>query len=322
MTSGFWFREEVTPDLAMEMKLKAITFDAKSDFQRAQIIETADFGKTLVLDSKTQSAAFDEAIYHESLVHPAMLLHENPKSVFIGGGGEYATAREVMRHKSVESCVMVDIDEVVCDICKEQLPSWGAGVWEDKRFEAHYEDAKAFLERDSRTYDVIIMDIADPIEAGPGIVLYTQEFYRFAVSKLNPGGVLVTQSGPGSVLNATECFACIHQTLRSVFPCVLPYTSDIPSFGSNWAFNLAFTADSPFLAKFSAAAGKDASAKFLAAMSPASIDEVIEARGLTGSLKFLDGVTACGIFGVPRPVRRALEDEKRIMTVANPVFMH
>ena len=29
-------------------------------------------------------------------------------------GGEGATAREVLRHKSVEKCVMVDIDKVGC----------------------------------------------------------------------------------------------------------------------------------------------------------------------------------------------------------------
>ena len=32
--------------------------------------------------------------------------------VYIGGGGELATAREILRHKSVEKCVMVDLDKV------------------------------------------------------------------------------------------------------------------------------------------------------------------------------------------------------------------
>lgn len=107
------FTEEVTPELSTRAKLNKITFDSKSKFQTVQIIETGPFGVTLVLDGKTQSAASDEAVYHEHLVHPAMLLHGNPKSVYIGGGGEYATAREVLRHSSVEKCVMVDIDEVV-----------------------------------------------------------------------------------------------------------------------------------------------------------------------------------------------------------------
>ncbi|KAA0173116.1 hypothetical protein FNF27_05465 [Cafeteria roenbergensis] len=283
MTSGFWFREEVTEDMSVTMRLKNITFDAKSEFQRAQIVETAPFGKTLVLDGKSQSAKFDEPVYHESLVHPALLMHPNPKSVYIGGGGEGATAREILRHKTVEKCVMVDIDEVVCNICKEQMPEWGAGAWDDARFEVHFEDAKAYLEKDERKYDVIIMDIADPIEAGPGIVLYTQEFYKFAVTKLNPGGILVTQSGPGSVLNADECFACINQTLRTVFDFVVPYTSDVPSFGSNWAFNMAFNKDSDIGAKLEAAAGASPSAKMLSAMTPREDSRVLPRCSLSAS---------------------------------------
>lgn len=46
-----------------------------------QVVDNLPFGKTLVLDGKTQSAAGDEFVYHESLVHPAMLLHANPKRV-------------------------------------------------------------------------------------------------------------------------------------------------------------------------------------------------------------------------------------------------
>ena len=112
MTSAFWFEEDVTEQFTTKMMMNSISFDQQSDFQRVQVIETVPFGKTLVLDGKTQSALRDEHIYHESLVHPAMLAHPAPKNVYIGGGGEFATAREVLRHKSVEKCVMVDIDKV------------------------------------------------------------------------------------------------------------------------------------------------------------------------------------------------------------------
>ena len=81
MTSHFWFTEEILEDFHVTMQLKRIMFDTKSEFQRIQVVETAPFGKTLVLDGKTQSALGDEYIYHESLVHPAMLLHPDPKTV-------------------------------------------------------------------------------------------------------------------------------------------------------------------------------------------------------------------------------------------------
>lgn len=247
------------------MLLKSILYNERSEFQYAQIIETGPFGKTLVLDSKTQSALADEYVYHESLVHPVMIAHPNPKTVFIGGGGELATAREVAKHPSVERIVMVDLDKTVVEICKKHMPEWHGGVIDDPRLELHYEDAKAWLEKYggvthaecsciiilsllfllecscNEKFDVIIMDIADPIEAGPGVMLYTEEFYNFIHKCLQPGGCFVTQSGPGSVMNATECFSVIYQTLKQSFQQVVPYTSDIPSFGCNWAFNMAFT---------------------------------------------------------------------------------
>lgn len=42
----------------------------------------------LLLDGKSQSAEADEYVYHELLVHLALLLHPNPRTVFIAGGGE------------------------------------------------------------------------------------------------------------------------------------------------------------------------------------------------------------------------------------------
>lgn len=162
---AFWFTEGLTSVYRVEMSLKSILFDARSAFQRVQVIETEQFGRTLVMDGQTQSASADEHIYHESLVHPAMLLHEGPKSVFIGGGGEFATAREVLRHKTVERCVMVDIDKVACDICRDQLPEWNDGAFEDPRFHVEYQDARAWLEGTDEMFDIVIMDICDPVRA-------------------------------------------------------------------------------------------------------------------------------------------------------------
>jgi spermidine synthase len=112
--AGFVFREDVAPGLILEMSLNKIYHNTESEFQQIGVIDTY-FGKTLVTDGKTQSAQFDEFAYHESLVHPALLnfAHYNKrgaKTVFIGGGGELATAREILRHTSVERVVMVDLD--------------------------------------------------------------------------------------------------------------------------------------------------------------------------------------------------------------------
>jgi thermospermine synthase len=332
-TCGFWFEEEVTEDFTVKMRIESMEHHSKSDFQDIQIITTSQFGRTLVLDHKTQSAASDEHIYHESLVHPALMMHPNPKNVYIGGGGEMGTAREILRHKSVEKCIMVDIDQVVCDLALTHLKQWSEGVKEDSRFQLFCEDAKLHLEQDTETmYDVIIMDIADPIEAGPGIALYTREFYTFALTRLNPGGILVTQSGPGSIFNVqSECCTTISRTLRSIFDHVYTYSSDIPSFGSNWSFNIAtgverITNDSNSNDVASSTVVEDVQKDLMHILTSRTIDEIdntIKERCVDGTeLKFYDGVTHMGIFGLPKEVRQSLKNETRIMTLENPVFMH
>lgn len=210
----------------------------------------------------------------------------------------------------------------VCDVCREHLPEWHAGTVDDPRLEVVYDDAKGYLERYEGKFDVIIMDIADPIEAGPGIALYTEEFYKFAITKLNPGGMLVTQSGPGSILNSTECASVIWKTLKNSFDYVVPYASDIPSFGSNWCFNVAFNKDSK-LAKDAEAAGTEPENAFLEqAVSETDARIASRLEGGADALRFYDGVTQRGVFGLPKSFRKTFVDETRHMTMANPVFMY
>jgi len=312
---AFWFVEDLSPNFQVRMALKRIMYEGRSKFQRLQVVETHEFGKTLLMDGCTQSAERDEAVYHESLVHPAMLLHPNPKSVFIGGGGEFATAREVLRHKSVKRVVMVDLDKEACDICRKELPEWNNGAYEDPRMQTEYHDAKAWLESHDEKFDVIIMDICDPIEAGPGIALYTQEFYEFLRTRINDGGTLVTQSGPGAIYNVKEeCFTVIHSTLRDVFGNVAPYAADVPSFGCNWGFNLV-AGIKPGVKHASYTAASMIERKV------SDIDALIKAR-INGENKFLDGFSWHGIFGLPKEIRSHCRDETRIMTKDNPVFMY
>lgn len=304
-SDNFWFTEYRSEFVKHDLALKQIVFDGYSKYQHIQIIDTVQFGRTLLVDGCTQSSEKDEHIYHESMVHPAMLLHPTPvKSVFIGGGGEFATAREVLRHHSVDRVVMVDIDKLACDICRDELPNWGKDSFNDKRLHVIHEDAYKWLAESSETFDVILMDICDPIEGGPGYKLYTREFYESLKGKLNPGGIFVTQSGPGSEYNAKEnCFTVIHNTLEQAFDFVIPYSVDVPSFGSQWGFNIASNMDVNYLKK--------------------DIDRLIEER-ITGghsALKFLDGVSWFGLFGLSKILRQDCKEETRVMTIDQPFFM-
>ena len=132
----------------------------------------------------------------------------------------------------------------------EENGGGGGGVWRLLRYFAtaflHNEQpsTRRFFPRPIPQFNPFLHRISslisDPIEAGPGIALYTKEFYEMVSSKLSPDGVFVTQSGSGDVHNFDDCMTAINRTCRSVFSCVAPYTSSVPSFGGNWGFNMAW----------------------------------------------------------------------------------
>jgi len=323
--SSFQFEEDLTEGgMKVTVPLKSIMYAGQSEYQKVDIIETW-FGKTLVTDGKTQSAKCDEHMYHEALVHPALLKVKDCKSVFIGGGGELATAREVLKHSSVERVVMVDLDKVVVEMCQKWLPEWGDGATDDPRLELIFGDAYAWMMNTNEMFDAIIMDISDPIEAGPGIKLYTQEFYSYAVTRLNSGGVFVTQAGVAEpVIIATEhsntCWGAINRTLDSVFDCVIPYYAQVLSFGGKWGYVMAFNQTEESRCESSSEQASNEWRRPRDGLIDALIEEKI--TGGESALRFYEGDTHLGMTCFAKCVRLSLERDERLMTTENPIFMY
>eukprot|EP00928_Gymnodinium_smaydae_P099806 TRINITY_DN962_c0_g1_i1.p1 TRINITY_DN962_c0_g1~~TRINITY_DN962_c0_g1_i1.p1 ORF type:complete len:319 (-),score=76.52 TRINITY_DN962_c0_g1_i1:195-1151(-) len=304
MAGNLKLHEEIEPGLNVQYTLKKLFGSTETKFQQVDFVELEPFGKTLVIDGLIQSTQCDEFVYHECLVHPAMLLHPNPKRVYIGGGGEGSTAREVLRHRSVEKCVMVDIDGEVVRFCKENLDE-NAAAFKDPRLELHIEDAKKILEETAEPFDVIIMDLDDPLEGGPCYQLYTKEFYTMVKSKLTPGGVFVTQSGQAGIKRHTDVWAPIHSTLKSVYPAVFAYNQAVYSFMDEWGWNLALKES-----------GKTV------ALSVEQVDQLIKQK-IDGELQFLDGVSWQGIWALSKRHRATLAKETTVMSTSGTHrFMH
>ncbi|MGH9204623.1 MAG: methyltransferase domain-containing protein, partial [Vicinamibacterales bacterium] len=160
--TGVWFYDRYTPAEVHAHRAGRIIARTKTKFQDVAIQEFEHLGRVLILDGKIQSAEVDEYIYHELLVHPAMLAHPKPRRVLLCGGGEGAPLREILRHPSVESVVMVDIDAELVALCREHLPAWHAKAFDDRRVRVLHADARAFVERTDERFDVIVNDITDP----------------------------------------------------------------------------------------------------------------------------------------------------------------
>ena len=297
-----WFRDVINPDFVQLHRIRETVYSGKTKFQSAEVIDTNAFGRCLVLDQKVQSAEMDEFIYHEALVHPALVAHPNPRMVFVAGGGEGSTVREVLRYSSVEKVVMIDIDQEVVDICHRFLPLMHQGAFDDNRLELVHADAREYLANSEQQFDVIIIDLSEPVEEGPSYLLYTREFYSLVRDRLTPNGVIAIQSGSCS-LGDLDVFVAINNTLQSVFPLVFPYQAFVPSFGGLWGFVLAWQQLGP------------------ATLTLEEVDKRILSQ-VSGKLRFYDGITHHGMFYLPLYIRQELSQGNSIITDQNPLFLH
>ena len=253
----------------------------QSPYQEIAIVDTQGLGRAVFIDGVAQSAQMDEHIYHESLVHPAMVAHPNPQSVFIAGGGEGAILREILKHNTVNQVIMADLDEAMVNLAKEHLESWHQGAFADPRVELVFADAKAHLASLSQTFDVFIMDLPDPLEDSPVAQFYEHPFFEFVKSKLSANGVFVAQAGVTD-FGEHETYCSIVKAIRQVFQHTLPYQTAIPFFRSSWGFILA--GNNPFDTRF------------------AETDNILAQRECS-PLKFYDAETHRHIFSLPKHLR-------------------
>jgi len=297
-----WFHDYVNPDITISHRIKEVIYSGQTKFQSIAIIDNDSFGKCLVLDGKIQSSEVDEFIYHETLVHPAMVTHPNPEKVFIAGGGEGATLREVLAHNTVKKAVMVDIDEEVVNICRHFLPSWHQNSFDDPRAELHFADARAYLEKNDAKFDVIIIDLPDPLEKGPARLLYTREFYELVKQRLQPDGIISVQAESANWTQIAN-FVDIVNTLANVFPIVRPYQAHVPSFNSLWGFATASQKLDP------------------QKLTPEEIDLKISTR-ISRQLKSYDGLTHQAMFTIPKHLRLKLSEIEKVITDKEPISIY
>lgn len=217
------------------------------------------------------------------------------------GGGEGSTARELLRHKTVEKVVMCDIDEEVVEFCKSYLVV-NREAFHDPRIELVINDARAELQRRDELYDVIIGDLADPIEGGPCYQLYTKSFYESIIKqRLSQNGIFVTQAGPAGIFSHTEVFSCIYNTLRQVFKYVVPYSAHIPSYADIWGWVMA--SDSPLILNYE------------------EMDLRMKQR-IRGENRYLDGKTFASASTLSKAVRKSLDSETHVYTEGEARFIY
>ncbi|HKM00073.1 MAG TPA: polyamine aminopropyltransferase [Mobilitalea sp.] len=232
-----WYSEHHTENVKFSLKVKEQLVSKQSDFQHIAILDAYEFGRILTLDGYLMVTEKDEFIYHDMIVHVPMATNLNIKNVLVIGAGDGGTIRELTRYAGIENIDMVEIDQMVVELCQEFLPQTACKL-NDPRVHIFYEDGLKFVRRKVSEYDLIIVDSTDPF--GPGEGLFTKEFYGNCYKALNDKGILVNQHESTYYEEYVEAMKRAHARIKETFPITMVYQAHIPTYPSgHWLFGYA-----------------------------------------------------------------------------------
>jgi spermidine synthase len=229
-----WLTENERDNLKISYRIRDIIYAEQSPYQHVMILDSYDFGRMLVLDGVVQTTSIDGFIYNEMISHVPLTFHPNPKRVLVIGGGDCGAAREVAKYENVEQIDLVEIDQLVVQVCKDHLQEV-SGNLSDPRVRFVYSDGVAFVRDAVDTYDVIIVDSSDPV--GPAKHLFEFDFYRNLHRALKADGIMVCQSQ--SPIFHAEVMVETYKSIKRLFPTTLLYTAVVPTYpGGLWSYTL------------------------------------------------------------------------------------
>jgi spermidine synthase len=288
------------PNSAHLFKVKKKICHQKTPFQTIDIVELFDFGKTLFLDERLQISEADEFFYHESIIHPALITHPNPKKVLIIGGADGGAAFQVLKHRSVRQLFLAEIDGALLKICQKFLPEINKGVFKNPKLKILITDGRKFLKETREKFDVIVTDLTAPLINPPSYLLFTEEFYKIIYDKLGKDGIFSLQADSTNSLS-NEIFTAIFKTVGKVFPIAKAFEVFIPSYDNTWGFIIASKKYNP------------------ASLKPSEIKKRIEKRGLR-DLKFYDENIHQRLFCLPKNLSEAIKKQKNIIRDNKPII--
>lgn len=288
-SSEQWFGERERVGLEQRIQVRGVLYEGRSDYQSIRVLDTVPFGRALILDKALQTTETDEFIYHEMMVHPALVSVAQPERVLIVGGGDGGCLRRALQHP-VREVVQVELDRAVVEVCRRYLPQVSSGAFDDPRVRLLFADGYEFVEKAQEPFDAIIVDLTDPFPPGPSLRLFSAEFYQAARRILKEEGLMVTQSS--SPLLLTADLLRIYANLKAVFPLVRVCLAPVPSYpGVLWSFTLASGGNDPL------------------ALGEATMRQRLEARGI--SPRYYSPQMHLASFALPPFLARLLAEPER-----------
>lgn len=269
LAGGFAFSEKIMSVAETSSFPDPIIYSTSTMYQRVVITGNGK-DMRLYLNGNLQFSTRDEYRYHEALVHPALAamtgaLKADSQDVLVLGGGDGMAVRELLKHPSVKTVTLVDLDSRMTKLFSEQamLTRLNKDSLTNEKVNVISADAFIWLRNSDKKFDYVVVDFPDPSNFSLG-KLYSDTFYRTLRKALKPEGMVVIQST--SPYFAKNSFWCVVDTLKAAGFYTTPYHAYVPAFG-DWGYVIGSL--TPFTAGNNYPAG-------LAYASPASFKSMLE----------------------------------------------
>lgn len=224
-----WFADPILFFGEQRQYKDKIVFSEQSPYQRIVLTRwKQDYW--LYLNGNLQFSSYDEARYHEALVHPPMALMPQAKHCLILGGGDGLAARELLKYPGVEKITLVDLDPVITQLGIDHpiLKELNQGSLAHPKVQIINQDAMTFINETQEMFDMVFIDLPDPKSVDLAR-LYAVDFYRLVVKHLSRGGVMITQAT--SPFFSQDAFLCVWKTIASLELPTLGYQTHVPTMG-------------------------------------------------------------------------------------------
>lgn len=236
LSAALLFANRLTNHAEESLYADEVIYRETTAYQRIVLTRWKD-DLRLFLNHNLQFSSRDEYRYHEALVHPGLQAAAGARRALVLGGGDGLAVREILKHPSVESITLVDLDPRMTALfsLNPMLRALNQASLTSPKVRIINDDAFLWLERDRGYYDFVVVDFPDPTNYALGR-LYSNTFYRLLERRLNARGLAVIQAT--SPLYARQSYWSIVNTIRSVGLTATPYHALVPSFGE-WGFIIA-----------------------------------------------------------------------------------
>lgn len=232
--------EWLVPGAAATLADIRLLASVRTPHQHIEIGESALFGRIFRLDGRIMSTEADGYIQHELMVHPMALAHGAPACALVVGGGDGASARELLRVPGMREVVVAELDAEVIALARTWLGGLHGGAFDDPRVAVEIGDALATMQRfaaQDRRFDLIVFDLTEADDGGPASALFETAGLHAARRCLAPGGALSLHLGPP--WHRPRTAALLLERLRGQFTLVQPLTAYVPAYGALWAIAIA-----------------------------------------------------------------------------------